>query len=52
MSKKIIYFQKPAKDDKSYSIEEQQEQIMKQQEEIIAQRKEIFDLINGDDNDR
>tara|TARA_B100001939_G_C16456582_1_gene411265 strand:+ start:131 stop:292 length:162 start_codon:yes stop_codon:yes gene_type:complete len=49
---KIIYFRKPVQDDKSYSIEEQQDQIMEQHEEILAQRKQIFDLINGDDNDR
>ena len=49
---KIIYFRKPVQDDKSYNIEEQQDQIMEQHEEILAQRKQIFDLINGEDNDR
>ena len=35
--------------DKSYSIEEQQDQIMKQQEEILAQREEIFKTFAEDE---
>lgn len=46
---KIIYFRKPVQDDKSYSIEEQQDQIMKQQEEILAQREEILKTFAEDE---
>ena len=46
---KIIYFRKPVQNNKSYSIEEQQDQIMKQQEEILAQREEIFKTFAEDE---
>ena len=46
---KVIYFRKPVQNDKSYSIEEQQDQIMKQQEEILAQREEIFNKFAEDE---
>ena len=46
---KIIYFRKPVQDDKSYNIEEQQDQIMKQQEEILAQKEEIFKTFAEDE---